>query len=261
LVNPSAAMHHLRTADFIRFSEALEILHADVEPATLFDRLSEATGRAIASETACFDGFSPEGRIGHLGSFPEDTFSPVTFPILQQFLPQHPLFAEIFERRRREPLRTSDFCRMPQFFRSALYNEFYRPTSLTHQLIVGLDVPGHGLITAALNRRRRDFAEPERLLLGLLVPHFRAAVRHARTVAALRRPAANKPTTLVPDPNLTRRELTVLDLLGQGLSDKEISQRCGISPRTVQNHLQNIYAKLGVTGRTAAVSWSLRLPA
>ncbi|RTQ45929.1 response regulator transcription factor [Hymenobacter gummosus] len=97
--------------------------------------------------------------------------------------------------------------------------------------------------------------------MSLLVPHFRTAVRHARTVAALRRPAAGKAVTLVPDPNLTRRELTVLGLLGQGLSDKEISRRCGISPRTVQNHLQNIYAKLGVTGRTAAVSWSLRLPA
>ena len=52
---------------------------------------------------------------------------------------------------------------------------------------------------------------------------------------------------------LTTCEAEVLYHLTLGLSDKEISQACGIQLRTTQNHLQNIYAKLGVDNRTAAV--------
>ena len=52
---------------------------------------------------------------------------------------------------------------------------------------------------------------------------------------------------------LTKRELEVLNLLAQGLSDREIAQRLFISPRTVGTHVSNILTKLGVKNRTQAV--------
>lgn len=52
--------------------------------------------------------------------------------------------------------------------------------------------------------------------------------------------------------SLTGREREVLELLASGESNRELSQRLGISARTVQKHLQRIYARLGVTNRTAA---------
>ncbi len=57
---------------------------------------------------------------------------------------------------------------------------------------------------------------------------------------------------------LTPRELEVLALLADGLSNKEIAARLGISDQTVKFHVSAIYAKLGVRSRTAAVRRGLR---
>ena len=57
---------------------------------------------------------------------------------------------------------------------------------------------------------------------------------------------------------LTARELEILRLAARGLSNKEIGRQVGISDRTVQGHLANIYGKLGVTGRTEAVTEALK---
>ena len=51
---------------------------------------------------------------------------------------------------------------------------------------------------------------------------------------------------------LTAREGDVLGLLARGLSNKAIGRELGISPKTVGNHVERIYAKLGVTNRAAA---------
>jgi DNA-binding CsgD family transcriptional regulator len=52
---------------------------------------------------------------------------------------------------------------------------------------------------------------------------------------------------------LTAREREVLDLVSEGKRNNEIAQELWVSPSTVRKHLENIYAKLGVSTRTAAV--------
>jgi predicted ATPase/DNA-binding CsgD family transcriptional regulator/transcriptional regulator with XRE-family HTH domain len=56
---------------------------------------------------------------------------------------------------------------------------------------------------------------------------------------------------------LTAREVEVLRLLAQGLTDAQIAEQLVISPRTVNNHLTSIYRKIGVTSRTAAALYAL----
>ena len=51
---------------------------------------------------------------------------------------------------------------------------------------------------------------------------------------------------------LTTRESEVLGLLAQGLPNKAIANRLGISPKTVGNHVEHIYTKLAVTNRAGA---------
>lgn len=57
---------------------------------------------------------------------------------------------------------------------------------------------------------------------------------------------------------LSRRELEVLRAAARGLANKQIAAELGLSPRTVQTHLTNIFAKLGVSSRTEAVLRALQ---
>lgn len=51
---------------------------------------------------------------------------------------------------------------------------------------------------------------------------------------------------------LTAREREVLDLLSQGMSNKQIAEQLVLSPFTVSRHVQSIYNKLGISSRSAA---------
>lgn len=51
---------------------------------------------------------------------------------------------------------------------------------------------------------------------------------------------------------LTKRELDVVELVAQGLTNKEIAREIGISPATVKTHVERIIGKLGVADRTQA---------
>ncbi|MCB5169558.1 response regulator transcription factor [Streptomyces bambusae] len=57
-----------------------------------------------------------------------------------------------------------------------------------------------------------------------------------------------------PAESLTKRELEVLQLVADGLSNQQISKKLFLSQATVKSHLVHIYAKLGVDSRTAAVA-------
>ncbi|WP_030768624.1 response regulator [Streptomyces sp. NRRL F-2664] len=57
-----------------------------------------------------------------------------------------------------------------------------------------------------------------------------------------------------PAEALTKRELEVLQLVADGLSNQQISKQLFLSQATVKSHLVHVYAKLGVESRTAAVA-------
>ncbi len=59
-------------------------------------------------------------------------------------------------------------------------------------------------------------------------------------------------------PDLSQRELEVLEKLSLGLPNAEIAAALMVSENTIRFHLKNIYEKLGVTNRTEAVAWYFR---
>ena len=100
-------------------------------------------------------------------------------------------------------------------------------------------------------------------------------VRGAELVAAVRRVAAGHtlfPTATIalsgPSPNghhqkrltmLTDRERQLLQLLGEGLSNRDIAERLGLAVRTVKNYVSHLLAKLQLTNRTQAAVLATQL--
>ena len=62
----------------------------------------------------------------------------------------------------------------------------------------------------------------------------------------------------LPYVQLTQRELQVLQLAADGLSNKSIAQKLVLSEKTVKNHIANIFSKLEVNDRTQAILHALR---
>ena len=54
---------------------------------------------------------------------------------------------------------------------------------------------------------------------------------------------------------LTSRESEILELVGLGLTNRQISTRLGIADRTVKNHLTKVFATIGVSDRASAGKW------
>ena len=68
-----------------------------------------------------------------------------------------------------------------------------------------------------------------------------------------------RPSTAAPAENLlTEREVAVLKLIAEGLSNQEIAETLVISERTVSSHVSNILAKLHLANRTQAAVYALR---
>ena len=60
-----------------------------------------------------------------------------------------------------------------------------------------------------------------------------------------------------PDEELTTRESEVVRLVARGMSNKAIAHELGISPRTVEGHLNHVFDKLGIQSRTELVHYAL----
>src|SRR4029079_13033308 len=54
-------------------------------------------------------------------------------------------------------------------------------------------------------------------------------------------------------PELTERQLEILEPIAAGCSNAEIGRRLGIAPKTVRNHVANVLNKLGVADRSQAI--------
>ena len=87
-------------------------------------------------------------------------------------------------------------------------------------------------------------------------------IRFVREVHAGRRPIRPEVKARLDErasqPTLTPREVQVMELVALGKRNKEIAAVLGISEETVQVHLKNIFVKLKVSERTAAVNVALR---
>jgi DNA-binding CsgD family transcriptional regulator len=147
----------------------------------------------------------------------------------------------------RTVLTIADFYTARQWHSTGMYTDLYRPKGYEHELMLtlpsgpGRTAPGTTLRMFLFRGPGSDFSETDRALLTLLRPHL-----HQAYLDAERRRH--------PVPELTPRQWQMMDLLAVGHTNAQIARRLGVSEGTVRTHLENIYRRLGVSSRSAAIT-------
>lgn len=111
-------------------------------------------------------------------------------------------------------------------------------------------------VTAALEAGAVGYllkdCEPAELLAGVRAAAKGHAPIDPRVAHALL--PSRTPTSDAPD--LSPRELEVLQLVAEGLANKQIARRLGIAERTVKAHVGSVFRRIGVADRTSAALWA-----
>jgi DNA-binding CsgD family transcriptional regulator len=148
----------------------------------------------------------------------------------------------------RSVVKISDFYSDRQWHSIGTRCGINRPLGFEHDLMLTLPArsgpviePGRTMRLFFLRGPGPDFSERDRAVLTLLRPHL-----HEAYLDAERRRH--------PVPRLTPRQWDLLRLIATGRTNAQIARRLDVSEGTVRTHLQNIYERLNVSNRIAAVS-------
>lgn len=137
----------------------------------------------------------------------------------------------------------SDFCTRREWRAAPMFTEYFAASGIPFESELMCCLPGSGARQRRLLLFRlsgADFGERDRLLMTLLRPHLAEVLRSLEQ----RRAGA---------PDLTPRQRELLRLVAAGLTNKQIATRLVVSAHTVRTHLENIFERLEVTSRAAAV--------
>jgi DNA-binding CsgD family transcriptional regulator len=140
----------------------------------------------------------------------------------------------------RSVTKISDFYSARQWQATGMYSECLR--GVAHELMLCLPAgPGRTVRLIFFRGPGPDFSERDRALLALLRPHLREAYLDAER----RRRGV---------PDLTPRHWELLRLVAAGATNAQIGRRLAISEGTVRTHMENIFQRLHVSSRTAALA-------
>lgn len=196
-----------------------------------FDEIQESTGKFRLTHT---DQFSP----GVVARY---------FPVLTELYQENPIYPYTQREDAQLPLRISDLASRRTFHGTGLYQEFFRPLGIEHQMHIV--IPTSGWITSLSLNGEADFSDEVVEMFRLLSPQI--ARQHAR----FNRPDAHEANCR--SLGLSLREGQVLQWIAEGKRNGEIAVIMDLSERTVEKHVANLLRKLGVENRTAAARhWS-----
>ena len=233
----------------LRFVEDL----ADTDdPADLGRRALPGLDRLVHADVLSYNELGPAPGQVYYSVYPEDVvFSPDRVAAFEAHVHENPLVDHMQTTGDGSPMMISDFLSREGFHRLGVYAEFYQHVPVEHQMSIGLPKAEGRIIGIALSRARGDFTEDDRDLLTVLRAPLVRATSRARSRQRARQVLTGPDDSQLA--GLTSRELQLLELVAIGRTNTAIARTLEISPRTVAHHLDNIYRKLDVSGRAAAV--------
>jgi len=252
-------------------------------------RLSHSTGRSLAQligeihacesrtllrylAVACTDEVIPTGVVGWT-DFSSDiaatggALSPGHEATLARaleavvtFFPHHPFFQWMHTfKGNAATCRNTDFLPEGHFKNSIPYNEIYRAYQLDALFQLGSvqKVGNDRLFLVNFCRSNRDFTEEEKLAASILGQHFALADQALEAcecqIDTWKNPVSEQATAAALA-RLTRRERQILAEVSTGKKNAAVAEALGISPRTVEKHIESVMTKLGVESRIAAAA-------
>jgi DNA-binding CsgD family transcriptional regulator len=169
------------------------------------------------------------------------------FPTLDRVGEQDPIHA-VHCRDLTGPVAISDRISAREFHRLDVYRQVCEPLGVADSIRIYLPASAECARFFFFDRSRRGFSPGVRGLLSLLQPHLaNARARRADDHRAL---SADQ---------LTPREAVVMRWVAAGASNAQIARQLWVSEHTVRKHLENVFGKLAVHSRTAAIA-ALRDP-
>jgi DNA-binding CsgD family transcriptional regulator len=140
----------------------------------------------------------------------------------------------------------------PKFLRSPAYETFWGPLGIHHVMIIRLAHGGNESFVFGLHRAAsgRRFSDAEVARVGGLLAPLVSTLSRLRLAEELERLRGGNAVAVPALAGLTRREQEIASDVAEGLANKHIARRRGVSVHTVENHLRSIFGKTGVDSRT-----------
>jgi DNA-binding CsgD family transcriptional regulator len=237
----------LALLDFVHEATAL-VGGDDVFPPPFLERLARLVPCDIVSYCELD---RTRRRILRCTDFPRVENPPDWEQVFWRIVDEHPLC--LYQARTGDfsAVKLSDFITRPQLHGLEIYVDWFGPWGIEHELEVGIPSPLVHTKTFLFDRGvGRDFSERERLVLNLLQPHLARLYE----LAELKRRLEGDNAELGDGLPLTVREREILEYVRAGKTNAEIARILWIASSTVRKHLENVYEKLGVGTRMAAVA-------
>ena len=264
----------LRSCDTQALLKALDELYRPVTldgfPAHLFAVLDELLpGTAVSLDFVDYASRRTESHVASKHLTPAQAVEIES--VVREFIWQNPVGAHIADGHPTAVVQPTDLISQRQFRRTDLYQLAFRPVRMEYQIVASL-AWSQGAGGLVVNRPgTRNFTLREVALVAHLRPHVERAYLALRQLAELRSQLAKAQGTLAAEGHvvhpagwtaagLTTREKEVLHWVSQGKRNGEIAIILGISSRTVEKHVEHLFAKLGVETRAAvaAVAYEVR---
>jgi DNA-binding CsgD family transcriptional regulator len=237
------------------------------EPADLHNSLLPALCRLVGSPAAVLHEFDFAEGSEHSVYWPTEV---AVLSALEAYIPvqrQHPFLLLPLSALNLSALRVSDLLAPRQWRSTGIYLDSHRHLCAEDQMMTGLRQRGACAEAVSVLTDHPPFTDRQRDLLRAARPHLAAAVRRthhpgamhdvismAGTVRRVSVPCSTPhATTAACQSSLTPAEFRVMALLATGQTSRAAAHRIGVSPRTVDKHLENVYRKLGVAGRLEAL--------
>lgn len=223
-----------------RILTVADVLLGCVDENELQDQLLPALLKAVPADSVVWGSTARDRTTWH--AEPAGTLSADRLAALDAHADSDPLLQQV-RRGTGGAARRSDVQSELEYRNIPLFKGFYTDLGARRQLAVSIRPEGDRRVVLLFNRTGPDFTPHDVAVADALRPRVAAALNRFGPPSARRE-------------KVSPREADVLDLLCRGMTDRQIATRLGISPRTVDKHLEHAYVKLGVRCRVqAAARW------